>query len=117
MKKRTMTDRSLIKMKCTGCGRHEKLVNKDVVAYFCNHCFLQNGNYNRHKGGYSTFKPLEGIRVKDRLVGADGNIYIVQGKHTTYGEDKVYPVKKDGSKELVFLGDWFFVSKDEVANI
>lgn len=111
--KRTKTIKRSTHMVCTGCGRHKKFVSPDVTAYFCNHCFTMNGNYNRFKAGLETFKPLEGIHVKDILIGADGREYKVMGRGERIGEDTFFPVINiaDKKKEILFLGDFFFVRK------
>lgn len=101
------------KMSCTGCGRHAKLVDSGVVAYFCNHCFTINGNYLRYTKGQAMVKPLEGIRVKDILLGVDGKHYKVVGREDVSGEDKYFycQLVGDKKKEVIILGDFFFVEK------
>lgn len=111
MKKTTKKTERSSKMPCTGCGRHAKFVTPNVTAWFCSHCFTENGNYNRYKAGLPCFKPCENIRVKDVLLGADGRNYKVVGKGYTQGEDKIYPVVREGTKEVIHLGDYFFVRK------
>lgn len=113
MTKKTKVASSSNYRACDGCGRHKRFVREDVKAYFCSHCFTMNGNYNRYKAGIPTFKPLEGIRVKDILIGADGLEYKVLNRGEHLGEDTFYPVVRmgDKKKEVIFLGDFFFVRK------
>lgn len=114
MKKNNLTDNKKQTMACTGCGRHRKFVGSDVIAYFCNHCVMQTGNYTRYLKGLPYIKPLEGIKVNDILLGANGKHYKVIGKGTAFGEDKIYPTVEvldtgKKSKDVVFLGDYFFI--------
>ncbi len=110
-KKNNAQREGLHKMACTGCGRHAKLVDAGVTAYFCNNCFTMNGNYLRYCRGMEMIKPLEGIRVKDILLGADGKKYKVVGREDVSGEDKFWYVVPEGSKDPIVLGDFFFVEK------
>jgi len=98
-------------MPCTGCGRHAKLVDDKVTAWFCNNCFTGNGNYLRYRKGQPMVKPLENIHIKDRVVGVNGKTYIITGREDVSKEDKYYFCKEEGSKEIIVLGDWFFVEK------
>lgn len=102
---------NLKKMPCSGCGRHAKYVTADVHDWFCNHCFTMNGNYNRYKQGLPMILPLENIKVKDILLGANGKEYKVLGRGTHVGEDTFYPVMQLCNKEIMTLGDFFFVRK------
>ena len=58
-----------------------------------------------------TIKPLANIHVKDKVIGVDGKTYIITGREDVSGEDKFYYVKEEGKKEIIVLGDFFFVSK------
>lgn len=112
--KRTSVNRgTLRKMACTGCGRHARYVDSEVTARFCNNCFTRTGNYLRYEKGLELIKPLEGIRVKDIVLGADGKKYIITGREDVSGEDKYYYCKEVGTKDTVVLGDYFFVRKCE----
>ena len=110
MKKRMINTKGKM-MSCTGCGRHKKYVSDDVTAYFCSHCFMSNGNYNRYLKGLPLIVPMKDIHVKDILLGANGKEYKVIGKGEYLGEDKIFPVVENGKKDVVFLGDYFFIKK------
>ena len=112
MTKKIKTSKRSNMMSCCGCGRHKKFVSPDVVAYFCNHCFTMNGNYTRYTRGLPVFKPLEDVHVKDIVTCVDGKKYKVVGRGETIGEDKYFPVKELGSKEVIFVGDFLMVSKE-----
>lgn len=105
------SNKSIRKVSCSGCGRHPRFVGENVNEYFCNHCFLINGNYNRFKQGLPTFKPLTGIHIKDVCVGADGRSYKIVGKAGAIGEDRYYFAKRENEKDTVIIGDFFLVSK------
>lgn len=96
---------------CHGCNRHKRFVDSDVTVFFCNHCFTMNGNYNRYLKGLPMIKPLENIKVKDLVVGADGDEYKVIGRGEQVGDDKFFPVQNTRTKEVFFLGDFFFTRK------
>ena len=99
-------------MPCTGCGRHAKLVDDKVTAWFCNNCFTGNGNYLRYLKGQEMVKPLENIHVKDKVRGVDGKVYVITGRADTFQDDKYYYCKEDGKKmDSIVLGDWFFAEK------
>lgn len=97
------------KMPCTGCGRHASFVDENVKARFCNNCFTVNGNYFRYKTGLPTIKPLTTIKVKDIVLGCDGEQYKILGKGELCNEDKYYPCKRLRDKKEMILGDFFFV--------
>lgn len=109
--RKTKTSKRSNMMACCGCGRHKKFVSPDVVSYFCTHCFTMNGNYNRYKKGLPVFKPLENIRVRDVVICVDGKEYTVIGRGESIGEDKYYPVKAKGSKDVIFVGDFLMVRR------
>lgn len=113
--KTKVTDKSTLrKMPCTGCGRHAKLVDAGVTARFCTNCFTVNGNYLRYLKGQEMVKPMEGIRVKDILIGVDGKTYKVVGREDVSGEDKFYYcqcIDDKKNKEVIVLGDFFFVAR------
>lgn len=96
---------------CHGCGRHAREVDSKVVVWFCEHCFLENGNYNRYNAGMEMIKPLTDIKVKDILLGADNKQYQVIGKGEWFKEDKFFPVKSLDTKKEYVMGDFFFVKK------
>ena len=103
----------LHKMPCTGCGRHAKLVDDKVTAWFCNNCFTVTGNYLRWRKGLEMVKPLEGIKVKDIVLGLDGREYKIVGRENVSGEDKFYYCRRVDEKkgDDLILGDFFFVEK------
>lgn len=109
----TMKTRKKHDVPCYGCGRHAREVDDKVIVWFCRNCFVENGNYNRYKAGLKVFKPMENIKVKDVLVGADKNEYIVTGKGEWINGDKYFPVKNTKTKKEHFIGDFFFVKKVE----
>ena len=96
---------------CHGCGRHAREVDDKVIVWFCQHCFLENGNYNRYLAGMEMFKPLEDIHVKDHLLGANNEEYVVTGKGEWLRDDKYFPVKNVKTKKESIVGDFFFVRK------
>ena len=98
-------------MPCTGCGRHAAPVDESVKARFCNNCFTVNGNYFRYKAGLEMVKPLKDIRVKDIVLGCDGEQYKIMGKAEVFKEDKYYPCKRLRDKKELVLGDFFFQEK------
>lgn len=96
---------------CHGCGRHAREVDDKVTVWFCQHCFLENGNHSRYLSGLPMIKPLEDIHVKDVLVGADNQEYIVTGKGEWIKEDKYFPVKNIKTKKERIAGDFFFTKR------
>ena len=118
VKKKHNIDRTgLHKMACTGCGRHAKLVDSGVTAYFCNNCFTCNGNYLRYLKGLDMIKPLENIHVKDIVIGVDGKQYKIVGREDVSGEDKYYYCQDLSNKKAdpIVLGDFYFVGKADAA--
>lgn len=99
------------KVACHGCGRHAREVDDKVTVWFCNHCFTLTGNYLRWQKDMEMVKPIENIKVKDHLIGADGEEYVITGKGEWIKEDKYYPVKNVKTKKEFILGDFFFVRK------
>lgn len=111
-RKKSIERGGMHKMPCTGCGRHAKLVDDKVTAWFCNNCFTGNGNYLRYLKGQEMIKPVENIHVKDKVRGVDGKVYVITGRADTFRDDKYYYCKEDGKKmDSIVLGDWFFVEK------
>lgn len=106
---KTYSRTNMRKMACTGCGRHAKYVDEGVTAWFCNHCFTITGNHLRYNKGLDLIKPLENIHVKDHVIGIDGKEYIIVGKDSVIDGDKFYFVKEKGQKEILTVGDFFFV--------
>ena len=100
-----------IKMPCTGCGRHAAIVDEAVKARFCNNCFVVNGNYYRYQAGLPMIKPLTNLKVKDIVLGCDGEKYKIIGKGELFKEDKYYPCKRLRDGEETILGDFFFQEK------
>lgn len=100
-------------MPCHGCGRHEKLVDANVNAYFCQNCFTVNGNYLRYLRGLDMVRPLKDIHVKDIVLGVDGRQYKIVGREDVSGEDKYYYCQDLSKKKAdpIVLGDFFFTEK------
>ena len=96
---------------CHGCGRHAREVDDRVIVWFCNHCFLENGNLLRYKSDLPMVKPIENLRVKDHVIGANNEEYIITGKGEWICGDKYFPVKNLKTKQESFAGDFFFVQK------
>lgn len=109
MSKTQKTKKTLVP--CHGCGRHAREVDSKVVVWFCHHCFLENGNYNKYRAGIKMTKPLTDIKVHDVVLCADNEKYIITGKGVLVNEDKYFPAKNLVTKKERVIGDYFCVRK------
>ena len=100
------------KLKCAGCGRHEKEVSADVERWFCAHCIINNGNYGRYKNNLELVKPIEKIKPNDIVLDSNGKPYVIQKQSYSSGEDIYYFCEQlFGKHEIVELGDFCFYKK------
>lgn len=100
------------KLKCTGCGRHEKEVLEETTWYFCNHCVQDNNNYGRFKAGLPLIKPVEKLKVGDTVIDSNGKPYLIIRESRTNNEDKWFICKElFGKGEEIEMGDYMFYKK------
>lgn len=100
------------KLKCFGCGRHEKEVSAEVELYFCNHCIVNNGNYGRYQSGLEMVKPITNLKPNDIVLDASGKPYYILAKSYIAGEDTYYFCEQlYGKHDIVELGDFCFYKK------
>lgn len=110
--KKFFKNRNKKRIKCTGCGRHEREVPEESNWYFCNHCVSMNNNYGRFKAGLPLIKPLEKIKEGDTIIDACGKPYLIIKESYKLGEDTWYICKEMFGKENeVELGDFTFYKK------
>lgn len=100
------------KIRCTGCGRHEKEVPQETNWYFCSHCVSNNNNYGRFKAGLPLIKPIDNLKIGDIILDSYGKPHEIIRKSRSIGEDTWYFCKQMfGKEQEVELGDFEFYKK------
>lgn len=101
------------KLKCAGCGRYEKEVDKDVHTYFCNHCFVDNSNYSRNKYGKELIRPISSLKKGDIVEDLKGNLLKISKKAYIFQETSYFFAYEinDKEKNEILLGDYQVVRK------
>lgn len=110
-KKKQVSDYRTVKCAC--CGRYEKVVDKNVIDWYCSDCSFGNGNYFRKKLGWKIIKPVEKVRKGTVVSSVFGKDYKILDFGYKYDNTTYYyavPVNaKDGIPE--FIGDHQIILK------
>ena len=109
---KVLSDKNRKKLKCAGCGRHEKEVSADTNLWFCTHCVIDNNNYNRFQNGLPLVKPIPNLKANDIVLDSKGQPYLLLKKSYVSGEDTYFFCEQlFGKHETVELGDFCFYKK------
>ena len=101
------------KVKCSCCGRHERMVTQNVIGWTCSDCFMGNMNYLRKKAGKRLILPKPNLKKGDLVLCADNKRYKIGKKSYLLDLVQYYSATPTDDKKAipVIIADYMVVKK------